>query len=125
LGTIIVGFILIALVAAIILNLVKNKKRGKHSCGSGCAHCAMAGACHDRKKNADSDCAVTNLQIDGMMCRMCESHINDAIRNNFSVLSVKSSHKTGVCQIKSKEPLDQERLRQVISETGYKITSIY
>ncbi|MBQ9627067.1 MAG: FeoB-associated Cys-rich membrane protein [Treponema sp.] len=54
-GTIVVGFILIALVCAIILNLVKNKKRGKHSCGSGCAHCAMAGACHNRKDKKASD----------------------------------------------------------------------
>lgn len=25
------------------------------------------------------------LKIDGMMCGMCESHINESIRNNFSV----------------------------------------
>ena len=27
----------------------------------------------------------TTLKIDGMMCGMCESHINDAIRNAFAV----------------------------------------
>lgn len=27
----------------------------------------------------------TTLGIDGMMCGMCESHMNDAIRNNFDV----------------------------------------
>ena len=27
----------------------------------------------------------TKLRIDGMACGMCESHINDAIRNNFDV----------------------------------------
>ena len=27
----------------------------------------------------------TTLQIDGMMCGMCESHVNDAIRNAFAV----------------------------------------
>ena len=35
----------------------------------------------------------TKLRIDGMACGMCESHINDAIRNNFDVKKVKSSHK--------------------------------
>ncbi len=25
----------------------------------------------------------TTLKIDGMMCGMCESHVNDAIRNAF------------------------------------------
>ena len=27
----------------------------------------------------------TKLKIDGMMCGMCESHINDAIRRAFNV----------------------------------------
>ena len=27
----------------------------------------------------------TTLKIDGMMCGMCESHMNDAIRNAFNV----------------------------------------
>ena len=31
------------------------------------------------------------LKIDGMMCGMCESHINDAIRNAFSVKKVSAS----------------------------------
>ena len=30
----------------------------------------------------------TTLKIDGMMCGMCESHINDAIRKDFSVKKV-------------------------------------
>ena len=34
----------------------------------------------------------TTLGIDGMMCGMCESHMNDAIRNNFDVKKVTSSH---------------------------------
>ena len=33
------------------------------------------------------------LKIDGMACGMCESHINDVIRNNFDVKKVSSSHK--------------------------------
>ena len=27
----------------------------------------------------------TVLKIDGMMCGMCESHVNDCIRQNFNV----------------------------------------
>ena len=33
----------------------------------------------------------TIVGIDGMMCGMCESHMNDAIRNNFKVKKVNSS----------------------------------
>lgn len=32
------------------------------------------------------------LKIDGMMCGMCESHVNDCIRRSFNVKKVKSSH---------------------------------
>ncbi len=35
------------------------------------------------------------VDIDGMMCGMCESHINDAVRNNFKVKKVSSSHGKG------------------------------
>ncbi|MBQ3965212.1 MAG: FeoB-associated Cys-rich membrane protein [Treponema sp.] len=142
-GTFIVGIILVALVSAIIVSQVKNKKKGKSSCGGNCAHCAAA--CHgahggevspslqpagqsSATPSAGSDAArkacSTILEIDGMMCGMCESHINDAIRNNFSVKSVKSSHKTGICQIISDSPLDEEKLRSVISATGYRVKSL-
>ena len=29
----------------------------------------------------------TVVDIDGMMCGMCESHVNDAVRNNFKAVS--------------------------------------
>ena len=37
----------------------------------------------------------TTLFIDGMMCSMCEAHINDVIRKNFDINSVSSSHSKG------------------------------
>ena len=46
-GTIIVALALIAIVAAIILSVRKDKKAGKScSCGCGCSSCAMKGHCH-------------------------------------------------------------------------------
>ena len=36
-------------------------------------------------KGNDLNMYETKVKIDGMMCGMCESHINDAIRNAFSV----------------------------------------
>ncbi len=49
LSTIIVSLVLILIVAAIIRKLVRDKKKGKSSCGCNCAHCAMAGSCHKPK----------------------------------------------------------------------------
>ena len=66
----------------------------------------------------------TTLKIDGMMCGMCESHINDCIRSNFSVKKVTSSHTKGQCVIQSGESLDPEKLRSVIAATGYTLTDI-
>lgn len=64
------------------------------------------------------------LKIDGMMCGMCESHINDAIRNSFDVKKVNSSHTKGETVIVSKEALDEDKIKSVIDKTGYELKSI-
>lgn len=125
-GTILVLTILMAVVAAIILNLLKNKKKGRSTCGCSCSACAMAGSCHSLKNGGSSSpLHITVLEIDGMMCSMCESHVNDAIRNHFKVKDVKSSHKTGLTQIQSEEELDKDLLRKTVEETGYKVKSVF
>ena len=68
--------------------------------------------------------AITAAAPISMACGMCESHINDAIRNNFSVKKVKSSHKKGETVIKSEQPLDAEKLKRVIADTGYTLVSV-
>ena len=65
----------------------------------------------------------TKVKIDGMMCGMCESHINDAIRNAFAVKKVTASHGKGEADIISEQPLDEQKLREVISKTGYDFVS--
>ncbi|MCM1185717.1 MAG: FeoB-associated Cys-rich membrane protein [Lachnoclostridium sp.] len=47
-GNIIVSALLIAIVSLIIAKLVKDKKKGKSSCGCGCANCALNGQCHKK-----------------------------------------------------------------------------
>lgn len=64
------------------------------------------------------------MEIDGMMCGMCESHINDAIRREFKVKKVTSSHPKRQTVILTEKPLDENKLRKVIDETGYKVMSI-
>jgi len=62
------------------------------------------------------------LGVDGMMCNMCESHVNDAIRNTFTVKKVSSSHKNGETVIIAEEAIPEEKLAAVVGETGYKVT---
>ena len=66
----------------------------------------------------------TILQIDGMMCGHCEAHVNDTIRQAFPVKKVESSHTKKETVILSEEPLDEEKLRAAIKETGYDLVSI-
>lgn len=63
------------------------------------------------------------LHIDGMMCGMCESHVNDAVRKAFSVKKVKSSHSAGTCVIQTEEDIDLEKLKETVNATGYTVTS--
>ena len=66
----------------------------------------------------------TILQIDGMMCGHCEAHVNVTIRQAFPVTKVESSHTKKETVILSEEPLDEEKLRAVIAQTGYTLGEI-
>ena len=66
----------------------------------------------------------TTLKIDGMMCGMCESHINDAIRNSFDVKKVNSSHTKGETVIIAGDDLTDEAIRAAIGGTGYTVVSV-
>lgn len=64
------------------------------------------------------------LEIEGMACGMCESHINDALRKAFAVKKVSSSHTKGRTEILAESPLEEEKLKAAIEATGYTVRSI-
>ena len=66
----------------------------------------------------------TIIKIDGMMCGMCESHINDAIRSALSVRKLKTSHATGISEFYTDDVVSDERLRAIIEKTGYKLLNV-
>ena len=57
----------------------------------------------------------TTVKVSGMACSMCEAHINDTIRGAFSVEKVSSSHSKVETVIVSKEPLDENALRNAMA----------
>lgn len=61
--------------------------------------------------------------VDGMMCGMCENHINDAIRKAFTVKKVTSSHSKGQTVILTEQDIDEAEVRKAIDATGYTVTS--
>lgn len=66
----------------------------------------------------------TTVGIDGMMCGMCEAHVNDCIRANFQVKSVSSSHRKGEALILSEAAPEVSRLREALGALGYTVTSV-
>lgn len=48
LGTIVVGLVLLIIVGLVVFKLVRDKKKGKSTCGCGCSNCAMKGSCHKK-----------------------------------------------------------------------------
>ena len=51
----------------------------------------------------------TTLKINGMMCPMCEAHVNEAVRKTFpGIKKVTSSHAKGTTEILSDEPQIKE-----------------
>ena len=65
----------------------------------------------------------TTLKIDGMMCGMCEAHVNAAVRECADVKKVKSSHVKNNTVIVCSSDEDLPKIKKAITALGYKITS--
>ena len=63
----------------------------------------------------------TVLKVNGMMCGMCEAHMNDLIRKNFKVRKVTSSAKDGETVIISDAELDIPWAKKQIKDIGYEL----
>ena len=64
------------------------------------------------------------LSIEGMVCSMCEAHINDVVRKAVpEARKVASSHKKGECVFQAEE-IDEDLLKEEIRKTGYTLSSI-
>lgn len=66
----------------------------------------------------------TTVKIDGMMCAMCEAHVNDAVRAALNVKKVTSSHRKGETVILSEHALSEDALRDAIEKGGYRVLKV-
>ena len=64
------------------------------------------------------------IEVSGMMCAMCESHVNDAVRKAFPVKKVASSRGKNETTVIAEAELDETALRAAISATGYDVGEI-
>ncbi|MCR4875256.1 MAG: cation transporter [Clostridia bacterium] len=67
---------------------------------------------------------IYTVTVNGMMCGMCEAHVNDIIRKNFDVKKVKSSHTKNQTVIVSLEELNEDAIKQSIRSMGYEVKDI-
>lgn len=64
------------------------------------------------------------LKIDGMMCSMCEAHMNDVIRKTIpEAKKVSSSHSKGISTFVCDE-FDTEKLKEAIKNIGYELLDV-
>lgn len=64
------------------------------------------------------------LTIDGMACGMCESHVNQALRDAFHPQKVKASHKKGTAILIAEDAIPEAQLKEALAPTGYKVLSV-
>ncbi|MBQ6273209.1 MAG: heavy-metal-associated domain-containing protein [Oscillospiraceae bacterium] len=68
----------------------------------------------------------TTLKIDGMMCSMCEAHINEVIHKAVpGAKKVSSSHSKGEASFLTEERVEETLLKDAISATGYTCLSVH
>ena len=67
----------------------------------------------------------TKIKVGGMMCGMCEAHINDAVRAACPVKKVTSSHGKGQTVILTEQDLDEQAVRDAVNATGYTVMSFF
>ena len=62
------------------------------------------------------------LKVDGMMCGMCESHVNEAVCKAFpKAKKVTSSHSKGQTVILTEGDIPEAALRAAMEPTGYEV----
>lgn len=85
LSTIIICLVLAAVVVLIIVSLVKDKRKGKSSCGCKCAHCPMAGSCHKNKQSAANRCKQENCRPN-LRKQLCgkEKNVQNRCKNRWN-----------------------------------------
>lgn len=64
------------------------------------------------------------VEIEGMMCAMCEAHMDEGFRKSFSFIKkVNSSHSDKQTVIITPEDISDEKLKETVEKNGYKFIS--
>ena len=62
--------------------------------------------------------------VEGMVCGMCEAHINEAVRNAFRGKKITSSHTKKQTVILAEQDIPEQELKSVVAKAGYDVISV-
>lgn len=112
---IIIG-ILLVLVFMGIRSSVKHFK-GQGGCCGGSSEVRV------KRKKLKNVIERKNVQIEGMNCEHCKKRVESRL-NNLEGVSAKVSLKRKIAEICMEKEIDDEQIRRVIEQAGYKVIGI-
>ena len=80
---------------------------------------ALPDAVENTNSKGEPKTMKTIINVEGMMCPMCEKHVKEAIEKNLNVESVTASHEAKKVEIISSEPIDYDKAAAAITDAGY------
>ncbi len=117
-GTAIICIILIVIAVFSVKSYLKKLKNG--CCGSGTD-------VEKRRKSSDEDKShypyVYELSIEGMSCKNCAVHVENAFHANEGFLA-KVNLKKKTAQVWTKEPVGEAEFRRIIARAGYELVGV-
>ena len=119
-GTIIIIFVLIAIVVVAIFSIRKRIKYGSACCGT---RDASPKKIRVRDKNKSHYPYTYTLTVDGMHCSNCATRVENALNAKEGIwASVKLETKSVL--VRSKNPIERDELSKAISDAGYTLIKI-
>lgn len=64
------------------------------------------------------------LNVEGMKCGMCESHVNDVVRRVDGVKKVSSSHVKGRTAVVAEDGVSREDILNAVAAQGYGVSLV-
>ena len=64
------------------------------------------------------------LEVEGMRCGMCETHVNDVVRRVEGVKKVTSSHAKGRTEVIAEDSVNTALIKEAIAKQGYGVGKI-
>jgi copper chaperone len=61
------------------------------------------------------------LNVKGMMCKMCQKHVHDALAGMAGVSAVDVDLEKGTAKVTADRDIPQDEFKKVIEEAGYEL----